>query len=294
MKRSLSVLVMIALTSVVHGEAWKTMPGFTRDVGDGNVSMLLARKLTTPQKVEGTNSAARSQFLYVTSLCPDLGLPTGEQKFGIRFQRTVWFATVDYMQSIKIDDFQPDDPTSSWVGLVASERENQMARVILGECAKSAKQGSTHGTTPGGEGKTHRSSVKDEDSSESSMVDSILAWTERDKAKASAASKNDAGSVRDSGLRSQESILKVIRQNMAGIQYVYQKYVVNNPALGGKISLKFTIAPSGDIIVMSVAASNTGSRELDEEVADKARRMKFETIDKGNVTVTYAFILDAK
>jgi len=38
--------------------------------------------------------------------------------------------------------------------------------------------------------------------------------------------------------------------------------------------------------------SNTGDTELDEEILDKARRMKFEAIEKGNVTVTYAFILD--
>jgi len=96
----------------------------------------------------------------------------------------------------------------------------------------------------------------------------------------------------EAGSRSPESILRVIRQHIGGFQYTYQKYLRDNPGLGGKISLKFTIAPSGDIIAISVVASNTGNGGLDDEIKDKARRMKFDQIEKGNVTVTYAFVLD--
>ena len=96
----------------------------------------------------------------------------------------------------------------------------------------------------------------------------------------------------DVGSRSPESILRVIRGAVGGFQYTYQKYLKKNEALGGKVSLKFTIAPSGDIVAIKVVDSNTGDTELDEEILDKARRMKFDAIEKGNVTVTYAFILD--
>jgi TonB family protein len=73
---------------------------------------------------------------------------------------------------------------------------------------------------------------------------------------------------------------------------VYEKYLWDNPNLGGKISLKFTIAPSGDIVGISLVASNTGDEKLDASLVDQAKRMKFEQIEKGNVTVTYAFLLD--
>ncbi len=96
----------------------------------------------------------------------------------------------------------------------------------------------------------------------------------------------------EAGTRSPESILRVIRSAVGGFQYTYQKYLKKNDALGGKVSLKFTIAPSGDIIAINVVASNTGDGELDAEIMDKARRMKFDTIERGNVTVTYAFVLD--
>lgn len=96
----------------------------------------------------------------------------------------------------------------------------------------------------------------------------------------------------EAGTRSPESILRVIRSAVGGFQYTYQKYLKQNDALGGKVSLKFTIAPSGDIIAINVVSSNTGDAALDAEIMDKARRMKFDAIERGNVTVTYAFVLD--
>ncbi|MBK9577313.1 MAG: AgmX/PglI C-terminal domain-containing protein [Fibrobacteres bacterium] len=96
----------------------------------------------------------------------------------------------------------------------------------------------------------------------------------------------------DAGTRSPESILRVIRQHIGGFRYSYEKYLRDNPNLGGKISVRFTIAPSGDIISISIVNSNTGNEELDGDIKLKAGRMKFDQIEKGNVTVTYAFVLD--
>jgi len=94
------------------------------------------------------------------------------------------------------------------------------------------------------------------------------------------------------GSRSPESILKVIRANIGDFQHIYERHLKENPGIGGKISFKFTIAPSGDIIAISVVSSNTGDSDLDDEIKDKARHMKFDPIEKGNVTVTYAFVLE--
>lgn len=96
----------------------------------------------------------------------------------------------------------------------------------------------------------------------------------------------------EAGSRSPESILAVIRAHVSGFRYTYEKYLKENPAIGGKIALKFTISPAGDIIAIAVVSSNTGSGALDEDIKDKARRMKFDAIEKGNVTVSYAFVLD--
>jgi TonB family protein len=96
----------------------------------------------------------------------------------------------------------------------------------------------------------------------------------------------------DAGSRSPESILRVIRTHVGGFRYTYEKALKERPDLGGKISLRFTIAPSGDITAIEVVASSTGDADLDDQIKDKAKRMKFDQIEKGNVTVTYAFVLD--
>lgn len=96
----------------------------------------------------------------------------------------------------------------------------------------------------------------------------------------------------EAGSRSPESILRVIRSQIGGFRYAYEKYLRDNPNLGGKISLKFTIAPSGDIVSIDIVSSNTGEVALDNEIKEKAKRMKFDQIEKGNVTVSYAFVLD--
>ena len=93
------------------------------------------------------------------------------------------------------------------------------------------------------------------------------------------------------GSRTPESILRVIRAHVGGFRYTYEKYLRQNPNLGGKISLKFVIAPSGEIIAMSLASSSSGDDALDQEIMDKARQMRFDPIPRGNVTVTYAFVL---
>lgn len=97
----------------------------------------------------------------------------------------------------------------------------------------------------------------------------------------------------DAGARSPESILQVIRVHVGGFRHTFDKYLKEYPSLGGgKIVLKFTIAPSGDIIAIAIAASNTGNSNLDDEIKDKARRMKFDQIEKGNFVVTYSMVLE--
>lgn len=96
----------------------------------------------------------------------------------------------------------------------------------------------------------------------------------------------------EAGSRSPESILRVIRAHLGGFRYSYEKVLRTNPEVGGTIVLKFTIGPSGDIVAISVAKSETGSAALDQEILDKAKRMKFDQIEKGNVTITYTFRLD--
>jgi hypothetical protein len=100
--------------------------------------------------------------------------------------------------------------------------------------------------------------------------------------------------INDSGFRSTESILRIIRQHIGGFRYSHEKALREHPRVHGDILLEFTIAPSGDIVALHVVRSTTKSPSLDDDIKEKARRMKFDVIERGNATVQYKLRLRAK
>lgn len=106
--------------------------------------------------------------------------------------------------------------------------------------------------------------------------------------KAPSASDIDMG--QESGQRSTESILRVIRQHTPGLRHTYNKYLKTNPGFKGKITLKFAIAPSGSIVELTIVGTTTGVNEFDQEVRDKVRTWRFEPVKgKSNDVVTVPF-----
>lgn len=97
----------------------------------------------------------------------------------------------------------------------------------------------------------------------------------------------------DKGTRSPESILRVIRNHINEFQHIYTYYLGQDPNVGGKIQLTFTIDHSGDIIAISVHSSNIKNTKLLDAIKYKATLMKFDPIKRGQVTVTYALILQS-
>jgi TonB family protein len=106
--------------------------------------------------------------------------------------------------------------------------------------------------------------------------------------KAPTASDIDMG--QESGQRSTESILRVIRQHTPGLRHTYNKFLKTNPGFKGKVTLKFSIAPSGAIVELTITGTTTGVAEFDQEVRDKVKAWRFEPIKgKANDVVTVPF-----
>lgn len=106
--------------------------------------------------------------------------------------------------------------------------------------------------------------------------------------KAPSASDIDMG--QESGQRSTESILRVIRQHTPGLRHTYNKYLKTNPGFKGKVTLKFSIAPSGSIVELTVVGTTTGVPDFDQEVRGKVKSWRFEPIKgKSNDVVTVPF-----
>ncbi len=105
-----------------------------------------------------------------------------------------------------------------------------------------------------------------------------------------APSASDIDMGQESGQRSTESILRVIREHEPGLRHTYNKYLKMNPGFKGKVTLKFTIAPSGAVIELEIVSSTTGVSQFDEEIRGKVKTWRFEPIKgRGNDVVTVPF-----
>ncbi len=102
-------------------------------------------------------------------------------------------------------------------------------------------------------------------------------------------SEHDISMSGGDGSRNKADIMKVIKQRTPGLRHTYNKFLKRKPGFAGKVTLRFTIDPEGDIINISIASSTTGFSEFDNEIKRAVSRWKFGPVKSGNTTVTIPF-----
>jgi TonB family protein len=96
------------------------------------------------------------------------------------------------------------------------------------------------------------------------------------------------------GSLSKEAIARVIRRNLARFKYCYEKQLNANPNLSGKVSVYFTIAPTGSVAQASIRESSVGDKKVDSCVAGVMKSLKFPKPKGGGiVVVTYPFVFSS-
>jgi TonB family protein len=98
--------------------------------------------------------------------------------------------------------------------------------------------------------------------------------------KAPSARDIDMGS--GDGSRSKAEIMAVINAHMPDIRNIYNKYLKLKPGFSGRVTLKFTIAPSGDIVSINIVSSTTDYDEFDNAVKNMVETWKWKVIKSGN------------
>jgi TonB family protein len=92
------------------------------------------------------------------------------------------------------------------------------------------------------------------------------------------------------GALDKEVIRRVIRRHINEVRFVYQRALQSNPNLAGRVMVRFTIGPNGQVI--SASASGTASPEVQRGIASVVRRWRFpRPAGGGIVTVSYPFVL---
>lgn len=90
--------------------------------------------------------------------------------------------------------------------------------------------------------------------------------------------------------RSSESILAVVRSHSPGLRHLYNTHLKMNPGLGGKVTVRFAISPSGRVVDAAIVSGTTGSRAFESQVMEKIQAWRFDPIKAlGNDIVTVPF-----
>jgi hypothetical protein len=96
----------------------------------------------------------------------------------------------------------------------------------------------------------------------------------------------------DTNRRRQKDILRVVRRRLGGIKHCYDRRLLRNPELAGKVVIEFTIHPGGKVIEVNVLVNTTGDDLLAECIADRIKSIRFPAIQGDETSVTYPFILE--
>lgn len=92
--------------------------------------------------------------------------------------------------------------------------------------------------------------------------------------------------VDEGGGRSKADIMRVVRARSPGLRYIFNKFQKTG-LTGGKVSIRFTIAPDGAVVGASKAGSTTGNSGFDSEIVSKVKEWNFGAApNSGNTTVT--------
>ncbi|MDR3001326.1 MAG: TonB family protein [Fibromonadaceae bacterium] len=89
--------------------------------------------------------------------------------------------------------------------------------------------------------------------------------------------------------RSRQEVMAVVNARMPGLRNIYNRYLKINPGFTGRVTLKFTIAPSGDITNITIVSSTTSYPEFDNAVKNMVGTWKWKIIKSGNTTPTIPF-----
>jgi hypothetical protein len=111
--------------------------------------------------------------------------------------------------------------------------------------------------------------------SKTSNLDLIITNYENEKAD----SLRIANAKKYYGKRSRASIMKTVMLNLQSLRFAYNKRLREKPGLFGKITVKYSIAESGNVVFSSIVLSTVKDSELENTIKDKILRWRFEALD---------------
>ena len=96
------------------------------------------------------------------------------------------------------------------------------------------------------------------------------------------------------GRLSRAQIQKVINEHVAQVQACYEKNLMRDHSLAGKITFDWVIAPTGSVASIRVRSSTMAGSSVSTCIMQEVRGSNLPTPEGGSVAVTYPFIFSAQ
>ena len=94
------------------------------------------------------------------------------------------------------------------------------------------------------------------------------------------------------GSLDKEIIRRIVRRHSNEVKYCYEQELRRNPDLGGRITVQFTIAASGQVTAAQLQSSTVGNARVENCTVQAVRRWEFPMrLDGDLATVYYPFVL---
>jgi TonB family protein len=175
----------------------------------------------------------------------------------------------DLVDTNLVEQIADDRPLSASVG-EASRNERSMITSKAGSASTGINTAGMSRNT-GGTGIAGRSTTK-----VASPVANI------GQAGASASRRGSSGKAS----RSREEIELVFDKNKGAIFALYNRALRADPSLEGKLVLRLTIAPSGQVTMCEVVSSELGDADLERRLVQRIKLFRFEARDVEAITTT--------
>ena len=95
------------------------------------------------------------------------------------------------------------------------------------------------------------------------------------------------------GAIDKDIIRRIVRSHINEVTHCYNQGLVKDPNLKGRVSIQFTIGPTGNVPVAVVQETSVKDGNVGQCIAKAVKRWKFPKPDGGgNVVVTYPFMLE--
>jgi TonB family protein len=92
------------------------------------------------------------------------------------------------------------------------------------------------------------------------------------------------------GARSEVSLYAVLNSNLGRLQYIYEKYLRQNPTMGGKVEVEVIIKSDGTVAQATILSSEIPVPAFLNELLATIKRWRYDAIDEGKVRVVYPLV----